>query len=213
MVDGLGAAIGIKEFNPNIELSGSAGLNIWNRKSALTLSKIFNTLTPSAELSKEELRNIITNSRINGVENSFEMVVQGNVDAMISKDCLLSAVPESNNVNITNQFWGIQDERTQIFPIKIDSEGNTHILNSVELCLIDYLPSISQIGIDSIVLDVRNKTYDYAKEMTSIYCKGLEYIEKEINTTKNMNRLKSKIKIVSTGGITTGNFLKGIKEK
>ncbi len=27
-----------------------------------------------------------------------------------------------------------------------------------------------------------------------------------------MNRLKSKIKIISTGGITTGNFLKGIKE-
>ena len=213
MVDGLGSAIGIKEFNPNIELSGSAGLNIWNRKSALTLSKIFNILTPSAELSKEELRDIITNSRINGVENSFEMVVQGNVDAMISKDCLLSAVPESANVNITNQFWGIQDERNQIFPIKIDSEGNTHILNSVELCLIDYLPSISQIGIESIVLDVRNKTYDYAKEMTSIYCKGLEYIEKEINTSKNMNRLKSKIKIISTGGITTGNFLKGIKEK
>ncbi len=213
MVDGLGAAIGIKEFDPNIELSGSAGLNIWNRKSALTLSKIFNTLTPSAELSKEELRNLITNSRMNGVKNSFEMVVQGNVDAMVSKDCLLSAVPESNNINMTNQFWGIQDERNQIFPIKIDSEGNTHILNSDELCLIDYLPFISQIGIDIIVIDVRNKTYDYAKEMTSIYSKGLEYIENEINTTKNMNRLKSKIKIISNGGITTGNFLKGIKEE
>jgi putative protease len=49
--------------------------------------------------------------------------------------------------------------------------------------------------------------------MTSIYFKGLEYIENEINTTKNMNRLKSMIKNISTGGITTGNFLKGIKEK
>ena len=133
--------------------------------------------------------------------------------AMISKDCLLSAIPESNNENIKNQFWGIQDEKRQIFPIKIDSEGNTHVLNSVELCLIDYLPTISQMGINSIVLDLRNKTYDYANEMTSIYCKGLEYIEKEINTTKNMNRLKIKVKNISTGGITTGNFLKGIKER
>ncbi len=40
------------------------------------------------------------------------------------------------------------------------------------------------MGIDSIVVDVRNKTYDYANKMTSIYSKGLEYIEKEINTTK-----------------------------
>jgi U32 family peptidase len=212
MVDGLGAAIGIKEFNHNITISGSAGLNIWNKNSVLTLEKFFDTLTPSAELSKEELTSVIVNSLNCGVKNNFEIVVQGNVDTMISKDCLLSAVPESNNENITNQFLGIQDEKRQIFPIKIDSQGNTHVLNSVELCLIDYLPTISQIGINSIVLDLRNKTYDYANQMTSIYSKGLEYIEKEISTTKNMNRLKIKIKNISTGGITTGNFLTGVKE-
>lgn len=212
MVDGLGTAIGIKEFNPNIKLSGSAGLNIWNKNSVLTLEKIFNTLTPSAELSKEQLRSIITNSRMNGAKNNFEIVVQGNVDTMISKDCLLSVVPESINNKIKNQFWGIQDEKRRIFPIKIDSEGNTHVLNSVELCLIDYLPIISQIGIDSVVLDLRNKTYDYAREMTSIYLNGIEYIEKEINTAKNMDQLKAMIKSISTGGITTGNFLKGIKK-
>jgi U32 family peptidase len=212
MVDGLGAAVGIKEYYPQIMLSGSSGLNIWNRNAVLTITKMFNTLTPSAELSKEELRSVITNSRLLGVESCFELVVQGNVDTMISKDCLLSAVPESN-IDNKNQFWGIQDEKQQIFPIKIDSEGNTHVLNSVELCLIDYLPTISQMGIDNIVLDLRNKTYDYANEMTSIYLKGLEYIEKETNTPKNMNQLKSKIKIISTGGITTGNFLKGVKGK
>ncbi len=51
------------------------------------------------------------------------------------------------------------------------------------------------------------------KKMTSIYSKGLGYIENEINTERNINRLKSKIKLISTGGITTGNFLKGIKER
>jgi U32 family peptidase len=213
MVEGLGAAIGIKEFNHNITISGSAGLNIWNKNSVLALEKFFDTLTPSAELSKEELRSVIVNSRSSGVKDNFEIVVQGNVDSMISKDCLLSAIPESNNEDVTDQFWGIQDEKRQIFPIKIDSEGNTHVLNSVELCLIDYLPTISQIGINSIVLDLRNKTYDYANEMTSIYSKGLEYVEKEVNTTKNLNRLKIKVKNISTGGITTGNFLKGIKER
>ena len=211
MVDGLGAAIGIMEFNRDIVLSSSAGLNIWNKNSVLTLEKLFDRLTPSAELSRDELRSVISNSRLHGVDNAFEIVVQGNVDAMISKDCLLSVIPESKN-DTPDQFWGIQDEKRQIFPVKIDSEGNTHVLNSVELCLIDYLPAISQMGIESIVLDVRNKTYDYANEITSIYSKGLEYIEKGINTTKNMNLLKSKVKNISTGGITTGNFLKGIKE-
>ena len=38
--------------------------------------------------------------------------------------------------------------------------------------------------------------------------------KEEIQTTKNMNRLNiRRLKIISTGGITTGNFLKGIKEE
>jgi U32 family peptidase len=211
MVDGLGAATGVQQVTPHIKLSGSAGLNIWNSKTVLLLSKIFNTLTLSAELTKEDLRKVIINSRLDGVKNIFELVVQGNVDTLISKDCLLSLVPEEEINTTKNQFWGIRDEKQQIFPIKIDSERHTHILNSVELCLIDYLPEIYQMGIDSIVVDVRNKSYEYAKKMTSIYYKGLGYIEMESITERNVNRLKSKIKLISTGGITTGKFLKGIK--
>jgi U32 family peptidase len=213
MVDGLGAATGIRQVAPNLKLSGSAGLNIWNRKTVLILSKIFSTLTTSAELSKEDLSSVIINSRLEGIKNRFEIVVQGNVDALISKDCLLSIVPQRESSTMKNQFWGIQDVRQKIFPVKIDSEGHTHILNSVELCLVDYLPKISQMGIDSIVVDVRNKPYDYAKKMTSIYSKGLGYIENDLNTDRNINRLKSQIKLISTGGITTGNFLKGVKER
>jgi putative protease len=213
MVDNIGAAIGIKNLNLNINISGSAGLNIWNSNSVSAVSKIFDTITPSPELSNEELKIIITNSRNCGITNRFELVVQGNVETLISKDCLLSVVPEKlNNQNISNPFWGIQDETKHIFPIKIDSEGHTHILNSDELCLIDYLPKISEIGIDTIIVDVRNKTYDYSNEITAIYSKGLEFIENGDINIKKINRLKAKIKEISTGGITTGNFLKGIKK-
>ncbi len=211
MVDGVGAAEGIREVAPNLILSGSAGLNIWNRKTVLALSKIFNRLTPSAELSKKDLQTIIAGSRLDGQKNRFELVVQGNVDTLISKDCIISIVPENDIRNGKYQFWGIQDVKNRIFPVKIDSEGNTHILNSVELCLIDHLPEIFQMGVDSVVIDLRNKTYDYARDMVSIYLEGLKYIETGFNTHKNMNRLKNRIKLISSGGITTGNFLKGIK--
>lgn len=211
MVDGLGAGEGVKQFLSEINLSGSAGLNIWNIKTVKILSKNFNTVTPSAELSRKDLRRLISSSRLAGIETHFDIVVQGNVDTLISNDCILSAVPDTSK-NIENEFWGIQDLKKRIFPIKIDSQGNTHILNSVELCLVDHLPDLIQMGVNGIVVDLRNKTNDYAKEICSIYCKGLEYIEKGINTEKNMNKLKSKIKGISTGGITTGNYLKGVKE-
>ena len=53
MVDGLGAATSVQQATPHIKLYGSAGLNILNNKTVLLLSKIFNTLTLSAELTKE----------------------------------------------------------------------------------------------------------------------------------------------------------------
>ncbi len=212
MIDDIGVAEEVKKVVPNLVIYGSAGLNIWNKQTVLQLIKIFNTITPSAELSKENLRNIISSSRLDDLKTNFELVVQGNVDTLVTKDCLLSLVPKKDIKDIENEFWGIQDEKKQIFPIKIDLEGRTHILNSVELCLIDHLHEISQMGINSIVVDLRTKTYQYSRDMITIYKNGLEYINRKENSGKNMNRLKSKIKIMSTGGITTGNFLKGIKE-
>ena len=209
MIDDIGVAEEVKKIAPHLVIYGSAGLNICNKQTVLQLIKIFNTITPSAELSKEDLRKIISRSRFDDLKTNFELVVQGNVDTLITEDCLLSLVPKKD---IENKFWGIQDEKKQIFPIKIDLEGRTHILNSVELCLIDYLHEISQSGINCIVVDLRTKTYQYARDMISIYKNGLKYIKRKENSGKNMNRLKSKIKIISTGGITTGNFLRGLKE-
>ena len=50
-------------------------------------------------------------------------------------------------------------EKKQFSQLKLILEGHTHILNSVELCLIDHLHEISQLGIDCIVVDLRTKTY------------------------------------------------------
>ena len=98
---------GLNKFHHKFKLSGSAGLNIWNKNSVLILSKLFDTLTPSAELSKEDLRTVIWDSRLDGMKKRFELVVQGNVDTLISKDCLLSIVSEKDNVEsvLGNSRW------------------------------------------------------------------------------------------------------------
>ena len=211
MVDGLGAAESLKSLQSIVSISGSAGLNIWNMKSVQTVSKIFDTLTPSSELSRDDLKALISNSSLNGIKNLFEIVVQGNVDSLISNDYLPLVLP--NKMNITfDKFWGIKDPMKQVFPIKLDSSGKTHVLNSVELCLIDHLPELFEMGIEGIVLDLRNKTFAYSKEMSTIYGIGLDYIENENYSIKRINGLKNKIKNISTGGITTGNYLKGVKD-
>ncbi len=209
MVDGMGASKVVKQCKTVSKISGSAGINVWNAETVLKISNIFETITPSAELSRNDLKTLLSRSYEYHSSSCFELVVQGNVDTLISADCLPSIIQENDT---KNDFYGIKDMKDHIFPIKTDINCKTHVLNSVELCLIDYLAEICQIGIGSIVVDARSKTHDYARDMISTYKKGLYYVENDSNTAKNLTILKNKIKTMSTGGITVGNFIKGIKE-
>ncbi len=209
MVDGLGAGEALKKVS-GIKISCSAGFNVWNRETVAKISNEYNTITPSSELSGDDLKIVVKGSRLMGVENPMEVIVQGNQDVLISRDCLLKIV--KNVSNKEKDFWGIEDEKNHVFPIKIDLNGNTHVLNSVETCLIDHVCELIEIGVTGMVLDMRNKGYGYSKEMSSIYGEYLNQIEMAKNSRTTINKLKSRIKKISTGGITTGNYLKGVKD-
>jgi len=89
----------------------------------------------------------------------------------------------------------------------VDDYTRTHILNSVELCLIDYIPALYKIGIQNLVIDARGKTSEYAESMVTSYRHGLNYKEKTPENIAKLNKLKVKVKKISQGGITTGSFL------
>jgi putative protease len=62
------------------------------------------------------------------------------------------------------------------------------------------------------VIDTRAKPAKYAKKMVSIYQQGLKKtIKKGPNLYDELLNLKKKAKKISNGGITTGNFLRGVE--
>jgi len=208
MVGNMGAFRAVNKLNLPLGICGSVELNIWNHRSSIELSKGFNRLTSSNELSKDDLRKLLSHKNINGI--AFDLIVQGNLDSLISEDCLLKVV---DNQNITHQEdltdpWYIEDSRNRIFPVIIDDESRTHIMNSVELCLIDYIPYLYQMGFYGLIIDSRNKTSSYASEMVKYYIQGLDFKENTDSNIRKLNTLKNKVKKISSGGITTGNFLK-----
>ncbi len=212
MVGSYGMGWSIFNLNPNIKLYSSMGVNVWNNHTIRELSSTFHSIAISNELSKYDAASIIRNARNNGIKTSFEFTVQGNMESIISEDCLLSILPEKKH-NVQTEYWGIRDMKKRVFPIMIDDECRTHILNSVELCLIDYLPDLHQMGLQYLMIDARGKTGDYAQDMVAFYKQGLEYTEKNYGKTEHMlNKLKYKIKKRSNGGITTGNFIRGLNE-
>jgi U32 family peptidase len=215
-VGGLGALWALKDEFDSVNIYGSAGLNIWNHMSIDELLPSLNSVTLSPELSLDELKKVIRQYRRAYPGHNFELLVQGNLEAMVSEDCLPCIL--NKNVferlkNSSSLFWGIKDSKNRIFPVEIDERCRTHISNSVELCLIDHLPLIVEVGLDRLVIDARNKPADYVRKMVSLYQEALQLtVNKNPNLDKKLYSLKKRVKKISNGGITTGNFLRGVNE-
>ena len=169
MVEGVGAAESVLSEVPEMPISGSMSLNVWNHLTVWQLSQ-FERLTLSPELSLEQLSELVAGARLRNIPE-LELIVQGNLEVMVTEDCLPCLAQGKA------QFWGLQDFK-RIFPLRIDDESRTHIFNSVETCLIDYMPKIFEIGLDGIAVDARGRTGRYAKEMTELYTRAIELTEK-----------------------------------
>ncbi|MCE5215174.1 MAG: DUF3656 domain-containing protein [Methanobacterium sp.] len=208
MIGNLGSLRVVNNLDLPLLISGSVGLNLWNHRSVLELSSVLDRFTLSNELSYQELLELTLHKSVK--KSSFDLIVQGNLDSLVSEDCLLEIV--HNGQKLINRFWGIEDVKKRIFPLWTDDEGRTHISNSVELCLINYLPQLNQMGIQHLIIDTRNKPRKYAEKMISYYLKGLDFLDKNQGNLKSLYELKNKVKKISQGGITTGNFIKGLSE-
>jgi len=68
-------------------------LNIWNHCSLREFSKDLNRVTLSNELSRKELTSISAHNR----NIPLEYVVQGNLESLVSEDCLFGGVDMPGN--------------------------------------------------------------------------------------------------------------------
>jgi len=135
--------------------------------------------------------------------------VQGNLEVMITEDCIPCLAKDETS----GDFWGLQDFR-RIFPLRRDEHNRTHIFNSAETCLLNYLPQIVRMGMDGVAVDARGRSAKYAREMTEIYLKAIDLVKRGgLELDRDLWALKEEARARSLGGITTGHFLKGLKEE
>lgn len=216
MVENPGAAHAIRTLLPGMALSGAAGLNIFNHRSACRFSPPFRSLTLSPELSRDECRELVRAARDKGCSASFALIVQGISEAMVTEDCLLEPVQQcraGRDDGGNPAFFGIRDGTGHIFPLRTDGECRTRIGNAVETCLVDHLPAIQKAGISGVVIDARGRTGAYAGAMTRIYLDAMSRDDAgTVTADAPPGSLKDRIKTLAYGGITAGNFLRGLKE-
>jgi len=211
MVDGLGASEAVKTQGGALKLYGSTGLNVWNHLTIQELADSFQCLTISPELSRDDLKKLTRLKRARKLATDLEIMVQGNQEVLISQDTIGPAGEKANYVD--NVFWGVKDNKNHVFPVRWDQDRRTQLFNSVELCLIDQLPSLLKMGWSGLVIDARGKPANYTKDMIGLYQEALLLsLQKPSDLLSNLRVLKEEVKTRSTGGVTSGNFLRGVAD-
>lgn len=96
----------------------------------------------------------------------------------------------------------------------VSEEHGTYLLNSKDLCLIEYLPQLIEAGISSFKIEGRAKSVYYQALVSGIYARALDFLKKKPSVAvwkKEVKYLKAELvdKLVHRG--YTSGFLLGQK--
>ncbi len=218
MVDNPGTAAAVADAVPGLTLAGGAGLNVFNAEAVRVLSRLpFEIFLISPELSSSEISTLVKAVRSRGPVPKLAVFAQGNLETMITEDCLLpfSDLCQHNHDSCASSGWyGIRDETGHLLPVRIDRACRGHIFNAAEICLVNAVPDLMQSGVDALIIDARGRTAAYAGEMVRIYQDAIACATRGSGcTSRDYAILRNRVKTIALGGITSGHYMRGLQEE
>lgn len=199
-----GLAEAIRARVPEMEVLGGAGLNIVNSEAALFLHPPIDRFTLSPEIPRADIPVLISRAVTKCPGLSFEVICQGNIEAMVSRNRLLTGLLGEHGPG----HYGLKDETGRVFPVYEDRLGRTRILNAVETTLIDHVPFLIGAGVRSLAIDARRRGPEYIHEVVPAYRRAAELCHAGKNDPGTLEPLKERIRRVARGGLTGGNFVR-----
>lgn len=164
--------------------------NVFNRITMEFLLNYSQRITLSPELTLKEIKNLAP-------FGSTECIVHGLFPLMVSEHGLVSGLfPGDRTHDIC-----LKDEKGFVFPVKTDSQGRTYIMNSRELCMLEYVPDLIKTGVGCLRIEA--KTYDKGKtgKITEAYRKAIDSSISEKRSDEECN---------DSGGYTKGHYFRGV---
>ncbi|MCG7850983.1 MAG: U32 family peptidase, partial [Methanosarcinaceae archaeon] len=137
---------------------------------------------------------------------TVECIVHGRLTLMESEHCLVGGIIGGAGACTSpckDGEFELTDEKGYAFPIKMDSNCRTHLLNSKELCLIEDIPEIVKTGVSSIRIDARTFEPDHVEKITKAYRNALDRCFEE---GEYVRRSCKDI----TEGHTKGHYFRGV---
>ncbi|WDC83770.1 U32 family peptidase [Caloramator sp. mosi_1] len=179
IVSDLGIFSIVKEVAPDLEIHISTQANNTNYKSAETWYKLgASRVVLARELTLDEIREIRDKVP---EELELEAFVHGAMCISYSGRCLLSNYMTNRDSNrgmcahpCRYKYYLVEEKRPgQYFPILEDERG-TYIMNSQDLCMIEYIPELIKAGISSFKIEGRMKSSYYVASVVKAYREAID---------------------------------------
>lgn len=202
----------IKKVSPKANIHLSTQANTTNWQSAKFWHKQgVNRIVLARELNIDEIRKI--HQKVPKLE--LEYFVHGAMCMAYSGRCFLSSWQTGRSSNLgdcaQNCRWKyqlVEEKRSdEYMPVEQDDHG-TYLLNSKDLCLIEYLDELKNAGITSFKIEGRAKSVYYLSQVVKTYRTALNIKINNKNKKVKIKKLKSDLKKLVNRTFTTG-FLFG----
>lgn len=167
----------IRKSFPNLPLHISTQANTTNWRTAeFWQEQGAKRVVLARELSFKEIAEIRSH-----VQMELEVFVHGAMCMSYSGRCLLSNYLTERDANRGEcaqpcrwKYQLVEEKRPgQYFPIAEDERG-TYIMNSKDLCMIEYLPQLLATGVSSLKIEGRMKSIHYVATVTKVYRQAID---------------------------------------
>ena len=202
----------LKEYAPSVAINVSTQANLVSLHSCnFWYKQGCKRMILAREMNKEQLKYIMEN-KPEGME--IEIFGHGAICFSYSGRCFLSDFMACRSANLGdcaqscrwsyNMYLEEKNNPGNLMPVEEDENG-TSILSSKDLCLINEIPEIIEMGVDSLKIEGRLKTEYYLASIISVYRAA---IDDYYNDPKNYDGQKymEEIEKVKTRGLTTFYF-------
>lgn len=185
LVSDLGALRCVKENAPHVQIHVSTQASVSNAASALTWHELgASRVVCAREMSLEDIalmRKLLPETM------EIEVFVHGAMCMAISGRCLISDYltgRSATNGHCTQPCrWNFtleEEKRPGVhFPIEEDARGS-YILNAKDMNMLSHLDKLTEIGVDSIKIEGRNKKAFYVATVVNAYRQVLDGADPEV---------------------------------
>ena len=209
----------VKTLAPSKEIHISTQANITNTATV----EFWNSLGAdrvilARELSLKEIKEIKDEVKDKIMIEAF---VHGAMCMSYSGRCLLSNFMTGRNANMGDcahpcryKYYLMEETRPgEYYPITEDEKG-TYIMNSKDLCMINYIPELIEAGVDSFKIEGRVKSEYYVATVINQYRKAIDDYYEDLDRyiyNRDNNVYLDEIKKVSHRDFTTAFFFGDVK--